>query len=146
MKFIVFNLIVAGALVYLVAGDNIRTQFTDAATTTAEAETVETAKAAQADTVARLKPEVEQISKTVARRAARQLIEENRTVETEKPLQETDVATVETHLPPQPEATATPAPVQLKDGPPMMSARERSRQLDAIAQSMEMIYLDKAGH
>ena len=211
MKYIIFNIVVAGALVYLVAGDDLKLPGS-------ADEAVRNAETNLDSTLDQIRPQVEetaskvaeQVAAKVAARIADEITEKlARLPETESdvpapieatltatppemdsttaamldkderlyqdPAEENGPATVssmEAPLPPvediyiEPEVTHKPIEgleesighstelaqnssrsdvIQIAEGEELMSPRDRQRELDALAQNMEMLFLSRAG-
>lgn len=212
MKYLIFNIVVAGALIYLAAGSDITWPGMKAEETVKT--TAATVPAPDIDEIlAKLKPMIEETATLVAEQVSEDINErtkadlsaeiENLTQRLEQTNtgQQAAAATTETSASPSPgntQATATPtdmaaretddlpplpemtvetptvhkpledlqgqdvaqapemaepvtnAPspqpqVQLAEGEEMMSPRDRQRELDALVQNMELMFLDKAG-
>ncbi|RED53550.1 hypothetical protein [Aestuariispira insulae] len=215
MKYIIFNIVVAGALVYLVAGDDLQLP-------TSPTEAIENTEVRLDETINKIRPEVEKTASKVAEEVAEKvaarvadeiaarleqervsslqiaarstapiapgpdhvpaqadpvtaamldpedtlyqdpaigLPEETAIAETLPPIEEVQIAPVTTYKPIDglEEAVGqsremagdfsppTPDSIQIAEGEQMMAPRDRQRELDALAQNMEMMFLNRAG-
>lgn len=193
MKYLVFNIVVAAALVFLAIGGDMKWPGSDKDNPTADA----TPQISTDDLLTRLKPAIEETAAIVAEQVAQEIAEQTRadlqaqmdqmaqpakepvaatTPEIQTSPTVTEVAPVAeadevSDIPPLPEiAVETPAVhrpmdevpagavaqapavpsqpdahVQLAEGEQMMSPRDRQRELDALVQNMELMFVEKAG-